>query len=176
MLYHLKVQNCYCPLMTFCPLNIIVGGCSVFLLANTAVWINLDSILTLRTWAACYLAGSLAMMGFWCCLYVLWVPILHLPYPMPLVRFQCCCWRSNHHCCHLVQNSPFLEKKSNISEESPIFTACSVFYSYHVYRVLVLLLGVLCNSPGPAVDYVHSITNFQRNWSSYFGQNMWEGC
>ena len=71
--------------MTFCPLNIIVGGCSVFLLANTAVWINLDSILTLRTWAACYLAGSLAMMGFWCCLYVLWVPILHLPYPMPLV-------------------------------------------------------------------------------------------
>ena len=46
---------------------------------------NLSSMLTMRTYATCYLVGSVAMMSFWCLLYLLWVPLLGLPYPIPLV-------------------------------------------------------------------------------------------
>ena len=46
---------------------------------------NLSIMLTMRTYATCYLSGSLAMMSFWCVLYLLWVPLLGLPYPIPLV-------------------------------------------------------------------------------------------
>ena len=46
---------------------------------------NLSSMLTMRTYATCYLSGSLAMMSFWCFLYLVWVPLLGLPYPIPLV-------------------------------------------------------------------------------------------
>ena len=62
-----------------------VATCAAFLLANTSAWMNLESILTLRTYATCYLAGSVGMISFWCLLYVLWVPLLDLPYPIPLV-------------------------------------------------------------------------------------------
>lgn len=66
------------------PLHFI-ATCAAFLLANTSAWMNLASMLTMRTYATCYLAGSVGMMSFWCFLYLLWVPILHLPYPIPLV-------------------------------------------------------------------------------------------
>ena len=46
---------------------------------------NLKSILTIKSFVACYLAGSAGMITFWCLLYLLWVQILNLPYPIPLV-------------------------------------------------------------------------------------------
>ena len=52
---------------------------------------NLDSMLTLRTYATCYLSGSVGMMSFWCLLYLFWVPVLGLPYPIPLVGAMNAC-------------------------------------------------------------------------------------
>ena len=56
-----------------------------FHLANTSAWMNLDSIWTLRTFLRVYLAGAVAMMVFWCLLYLIWVPLLGLPYPIPFI-------------------------------------------------------------------------------------------
>ena len=64
---------------------LVSATCAAFLLANTAAWMNLSSMLTMRTYATCYLSGSVGMMAFWCLLYLLWVHILGLPYPIPLV-------------------------------------------------------------------------------------------
>ena len=61
------------------------AGCSLFMLANTAAWLNLSGLLNLRNWLACYLSGSITMMTFWCFLYLLWVPIFQQPYPLPLI-------------------------------------------------------------------------------------------
>ena len=57
----------------------------MFMIANTAAWMGLENFLTVRAWLACYMAGSITMMSFWCCLYLLWVHVLHQPYPMPLI-------------------------------------------------------------------------------------------
>ena len=52
---------------------------------------NLESMLTLRTYVTCYLSGSVGMMSFWCLLFILWVPLLGLPYPIPLVGAMNAC-------------------------------------------------------------------------------------
>ena len=38
-----------------------------------------------RTFLAAYLAGSVSMISFWCLCYLIWVQVLHLPYPVPLI-------------------------------------------------------------------------------------------
>ena len=67
------------------PILIFVAFAVAFHLANTSAWMNLDSIWTLRTFLRVYLAGSAALITFWCLLYVLWVNILNLPYPIPFI-------------------------------------------------------------------------------------------
>ena len=57
----------------------------MFLISNTSAWMCLNNFLTVKSWLACYLAGSITMMGFWCCLYLLWVHVLGQPYPIPFI-------------------------------------------------------------------------------------------
>ena len=66
-------------------MNCHLGGQSVFLISNTSALMCLNNFLTVRTWLACYLAGSISLIVLWCCLYLLWVPVLQLPYPIPLI-------------------------------------------------------------------------------------------
>ena len=68
----------------------IIGTAAAFLLANTATWMNLPSLLTWKTYFVCYFAGSVALISFWSLQYYVWVYILILPYPVPLIGVTTC--------------------------------------------------------------------------------------
>ena len=63
-----------------------LGGSAALLLINTSAWLNLPSLLTFKTNLACCVAGLVVTVTFWCCLYLFWVHILHLPYHIPFIR------------------------------------------------------------------------------------------
>ena len=65
-----------------------LGLCSQFLLANTAAWLGAPRLLNRHAYLASYLTGFTVMTGFWLLLYLLWSPLLGLPYPPPLLGAQ----------------------------------------------------------------------------------------
>ena len=62
--------------------------CSAFLLGNTAAWLGTRRLLSLRCYLVCYLTGAASTTAFWCLLYLVWTPLLGLPYPPPLIGAQ----------------------------------------------------------------------------------------
>ena len=62
--------------------------CSAFLLGNTAAWLGTRRLLSLRCYLVCYFTGAASTTAFWCLLYLVWTPLLGLPYPPPLIGAQ----------------------------------------------------------------------------------------
>ena len=67
-----------------------LGFCSLFLLANTAAWLGAPRLLNRHAYLASYLTGFTIMTGYWALLYLVWTPLLGLPYPPPLLGAQAC--------------------------------------------------------------------------------------
>ena len=65
-----------------------LGFCSLFLLANTAAWLGAPRLLNRHAYLASYLTGFTIMTGYWALLYLVWTPLLGLPYPPPLLGAQ----------------------------------------------------------------------------------------
>ena len=64
------------------------GFIALFLLANTAAWLGAPRLLNRPAYLASFLTGFSVMTGYWLLLYLLWTPLLGLPYPPPLLGVQ----------------------------------------------------------------------------------------
>merc|ERR1711971_1445766 len=62
-----------------------VSSLTASMLINSAAWLGLPSLLVPSTYFAVTLAGSMGMMGMWSLCYLVWGPILGLPFPVPMV-------------------------------------------------------------------------------------------
>ena len=65
-----------------------LGLCALFLLANTAAWLGTPRLLNRQTYLVCFLSGFTVMTSYWTLLYLVWTPVLGLPYPPPLLGAQ----------------------------------------------------------------------------------------
>ena len=59
-------------------------------MANTAAWLGVPRLLNRHAYLASYLTGFTIMTGYWALLYLVWTPLLGLPYPPPLLGAQAC--------------------------------------------------------------------------------------
>ena len=64
------------------------GFIALFLLANTAAWLGAPRLLNRPAYLASFLTGFTIMTGYWLLLYLVWTPLLGLPYPPPLLGVQ----------------------------------------------------------------------------------------
>ena len=56
-----------------------------FTIANTAAWMSLPDIFTLKTVVPLYMMGAVTNICSWTTLHYIWVDLIQLPYPIPFV-------------------------------------------------------------------------------------------
>ena len=67
-----------------------MATCSMFLLTTTSSWMGLPLPLTPATMARTYLWGAATLVVVWTTLYLVWVHLLHLTYPVPMIGAIAC--------------------------------------------------------------------------------------